>query len=390
MRRQFQFVYLACTVWMSRSNSARARQLLNLVYNLIDIMTKAEDVRILGVDAGGSGIRARVTDGYGWEFGSAETAAVGNPNKTGLDCAIGQIALTVGDARQAAGMGDRPFDVAVYGIAGLDVERDEPSMTSVFGREAGIVKVGNDLLLGLSMFEGPGAVMIAGSGSNLIFRNHKGELVGVGGHGPDYDEGGGTWLARETLDSLLRIMDGRYGERGSNGPEHWRRNPFAARVAKNIEGAITQLDERKLQTVNLAEGPYRIGSAADLHGLIYQEPHVKDIFGPSLHRLLVPDLFDAAERTLPLPEAVAIVSKGAVALGEHVEAALGDEIADNYVAGGISIHGLGKVIVNRPAYGRQIADYLKGRGISCNTVIPVADPLQGAVAIGQRILGLVR
>lgn len=60
--------------------------------------------------------------------------------------------------------------------------------------------------------EGPGALLIAGTGSILFGRNYKGETIKIGGYGKYYgDEGGGYTIGIKVINLCSKYLDGRGG-----------------------------------------------------------------------------------------------------------------------------------------------------------------------------------
>lgn len=56
----------------------------------------------------------------------------------------------------------------------------------------------------------PGVVVISGTGSIAMGRNAAGDILRVGGYGPELgDEGSGTWIGRAAFQLMVRSVDGR-------------------------------------------------------------------------------------------------------------------------------------------------------------------------------------
>jgi glucosamine kinase len=84
---------------------------------------------------------------------------------------------------------------------------------------------------------GPGILVIAGTGSNIIGRDAAGKLFGTGGWGPVLgDEGSGYWIGLEALRAALRAQD-RIGLDGISScllrdiEVHWQLDSLAELVA---------------------------------------------------------------------------------------------------------------------------------------------------------------
>jgi glucosamine kinase len=66
-----------------------------------------------------------------------------------------------------------------------------------------------EIALDAAFAGGPGILVIAGTGSNVVGRSESGTLFGVGGWGPVLgDEGSGYWIGLEALRAALRAHDG--------------------------------------------------------------------------------------------------------------------------------------------------------------------------------------
>jgi N-acetylglucosamine kinase-like BadF-type ATPase len=97
------------------------------------------------------------------------------------------------------------------GLAGISVPR-----IADFVRNALCARVGGDLLLAgdeeialdAAFCRGPGVLVIAGTGSNLIARASRGQLVHIGGWGPAVaDEGSGNWIGKQAVRAIFDALD---------------------------------------------------------------------------------------------------------------------------------------------------------------------------------------
>ncbi len=67
-----------------------------------------------------------------------------------------------------------------------------------------------ELALFAAVGSAAGTLLIAGTGSIAIRRNHDGHVIRAGGWGPRIDDaGGGFWIGREALRAVARELDGR-------------------------------------------------------------------------------------------------------------------------------------------------------------------------------------
>jgi N-acetylglucosamine kinase-like BadF-type ATPase len=99
-------------------------------------------------------------------------------------------------------------------MAGVDREDDSRTVWSIMrriGYKARMVVV-NDALIALEagIGEGPGIVLISGTGSIAYGRNNNGEAARAGGWGYVLgDEGSGYWIGRAAIRAVLRESDRR-------------------------------------------------------------------------------------------------------------------------------------------------------------------------------------
>jgi len=168
--------------------------------------------RVLGIDGGGTGSRACLTDGKGQclqrEVGGAALVRPGAEGDT-----VHVLADLVSRTMDGAGTA-RPLDRIVAGLAGvgregtrLDMERR--LMATGLARQ---VRVLTDVEVAFhdAFGSGPGILLIAGTGSVAMARLPSGGIARTGGWGALVgDEGSGWWLGIAGLRAALRGRDGR-------------------------------------------------------------------------------------------------------------------------------------------------------------------------------------
>lgn len=113
------------------------------------------------------------------------------------------------------------------GLAGITVARVQSwTRNALAARVAGAVLLFGDeeIALDAAFEDGPGVLVIAGTGSNIIGRSNNGRLFHVGGWGPVLaDEGSGHWIGVHALRAAFRALD-----RGETIPlmraiqQHWQ------------------------------------------------------------------------------------------------------------------------------------------------------------------------
>lgn len=105
----------------------------------------------------------------------------------------------------------RDVSCTCVGLAGISVPR-----VASFVRHALHAHVGGEVLLAgdeeialdAAFFGGPGILVIAGTGSNLIARGSEGRLIHIGGWGPAVaDEGSGSWIGKQAIRSIFDALD---------------------------------------------------------------------------------------------------------------------------------------------------------------------------------------
>jgi N-acetylglucosamine kinase-like BadF-type ATPase len=147
------------------------------------------------------------------ENGRVQATVVGrganlqSEGEAGIEAALRELlARILGDT-------DAPA-VICLGMAGADRPEDFALVRGVLariGRGARSVVV-NDALLALEAGsgDGPGVVVISGTGSIAYGRDRRGRAARAGGWGYVLgDEGSGYWLGRQALRSVVRAADGR-------------------------------------------------------------------------------------------------------------------------------------------------------------------------------------
>lgn len=166
------------------------------------------DDYFLGVDGGGSGCRARLTDLAGTVLGEG-SGGPANP-RIDLERAMAGIAEAAGAALAAAGLSETALASvhAGLGLAGVGQRREferllarpHPFASRVLATDAHMACLG-------AHNGGDGAVLVVGTGScgqALI----RGRAVRIGGWGfPVSDQGSGAWLGLEALRAALLAHD---------------------------------------------------------------------------------------------------------------------------------------------------------------------------------------
>ncbi|MBK9406768.1 MAG: hypothetical protein IPN47_01730 [Gemmatimonadetes bacterium] len=171
---------------------------------------------VVGVDGGGSRTRVMVADETGKEIVTVE----GGPSAVRpgeAEKSADMIAATIKDALAACDMTHVVPKVLCVGVAGAgrDAERDALWQALMSRDLAEDVAVHPDAMIALddAFGDGPGLLVISGTGSVGYGRGPAGAFARCGGWGPNCgDEGSGAWIGRRALSIVTASFDGREPE----------------------------------------------------------------------------------------------------------------------------------------------------------------------------------
>jgi len=176
---------------------------------------------VVGIDGGGTKTRALLADERGERL--AEAIGAGSAVKPqDIERSAGIIAGVVRDALEIGERVEARPRVLVVGVAGVgrDTERQALWESLVAQRVADEVVVQTDLAVAIddAFGDGPGVLLIAGTGSSAFGRGPTGVTARCGGWGPVIgDEGGGAWIGRRALSVVAASSDGREPETALTG-----------------------------------------------------------------------------------------------------------------------------------------------------------------------------
>jgi glucosamine kinase len=167
---------------------------------------------VIGIDGGGSKTYAIVADESGSTLG--EATGPGSAIVPGHAFESAEIIAAVArDALKAANVEQSPRALCV-GVAGAGREPERQALSQALAEMeiASDIIVQSDFAIALddAFAEGPGVLLIAGTGSVAFGRSPVGTTARCGGWGPVFgDEGSGAWIGRKALSIVSAASDGR-------------------------------------------------------------------------------------------------------------------------------------------------------------------------------------
>jgi glucosamine kinase len=176
---------------------------------------------VIGVDGGGTKTRAVLADEQGEQLAEAIGAgSAARPQE--IERSAGVIAGVVRDVIEIAEKAPAHPRVLYVGVAGAGREPERLALLEALVTHdiADEVVVQPDFAIALddAFGEGPGVLLIAGTGSSAFARSPTGATARCGGWGPVIgDEGGGAWIGRRALSVVAAAADGREPETALTG-----------------------------------------------------------------------------------------------------------------------------------------------------------------------------
>lgn len=271
------------------------------------IAAAAPRVVVAGVDGGGSKTRTLVADETGRVLGTAD--GPGSAVRSGgVEHAADVIAAGVRDALAAAGLADARVQALVAGVAGVGREPERAALWQALA-ERGIAEelsVVPDAAVALddAFGEGPGVLLIAGTGSVAFARGPDGTFARAGGWGPVLgDEGSGAWLGRRALNAAVASADGRE-------PETALLNALLATIGADDPAALVPWAARATPADFGALAPVvlRVAAGGDLRATSLLTLAVEELV---LHvRTLARSLFVDERASVPVALAGGLLARG--------------------------------------------------------------------------------
>ena len=171
---------------------------------------------VVGVDGGGSKTHAIVADEGGSHLG--EVVGPGSAVRPGeVERSADAIAHTVKDALASCEMTHVMPKVLCVGVAGAGREPERQGLWQALASrelaEEVVIHADFSIALDDAFGEGPGVLLVSGTGSVAFGRGPSGQSARCGGWGPVCgDEGSGQWIGRRALSVVTASADGREPE----------------------------------------------------------------------------------------------------------------------------------------------------------------------------------
>jgi N-acetylglucosamine kinase-like BadF-type ATPase len=173
---------------------------------------------VIGIDGGGTRSRALLMNRDETVLAQDETGG-SNPNVVGFQAAAGHLRDAILGCCTKASCSLSDISIIVLGLAGMGRKEDrETLLTELSGvlftdpsRQVPIV-IETDARIALEgAFGGSaGVILVAGTGSIIMGKTHRGEIMRVGGWGRQLgDEGSGFAIGKGALASVTHDIDGR-------------------------------------------------------------------------------------------------------------------------------------------------------------------------------------
>ncbi len=165
----------------------------------------------LGFDGGGTKTEAILLDAAGTELARA-LSGPSNPLRVGFDAAFESLTFASREILRIAGAAPEQVRAVCAGLAGAGrpavIKLVEPFLQKMFPQALVHVTADFTVALEAAAGDGPGVVLIAGTGSCAFGRNSDGRFARAGGYGPWVgDEGSAYDIGRQAVSAVLHARD---------------------------------------------------------------------------------------------------------------------------------------------------------------------------------------
>ena len=163
----------------------------------------------LGLDAGGTKTECALA--HGSTILARASAGTIKIMRASHDEATKHLDIILRSLVAQAGVELNSIACTCVGLAGITVPR-----VADWVSQALHARVGGDLLLcgdveialDAAFCGGPGVLVMAGTGSNVVARSSDGQLIHIGGWGPVLaDEGSGIWIGKQAVRAIFEALD---------------------------------------------------------------------------------------------------------------------------------------------------------------------------------------
>jgi N-acetylglucosamine kinase-like BadF-type ATPase len=306
---------------------------------------------VIGMDGGATKTAALLSDLDGVVI-AEETGGASNPQVVGPEQSADVIVNLVEKLCVKANCSTNQVLAVVAGLAGAGREGDKERVKAATLAEAkkqkvavGIVTVESDGRIALEgAFKGrPGIILIAGTGSFALAKDHKGGIHRAGGWGRVVgDEGSGFVIGRDGLNVVAKQIDGR-----------------------GKATMLTKLVDQKLGLSNqekIINGVYRENfDVATVAPLVIEAAEAKDV------------------------ECARILNKATFELSEHVRTLVNKIEASSRSRSKISLAFIGSLLSHNNIYQKILTQKITFSLPQVNVIAPEAPPAYGAVLLSIRL-----
>jgi glucosamine kinase len=262
---------------------------------------------VIGIDGGGSKTHAIVADEQGKTIGEVTgPASAVRPGQAEHSATV--IADVVRDALASVEMTHVTPRVVAIGVAGAGRETERQELwQALAGKDLGTeLVIHSDFSIALddAFGDGPGVLLIGGTGSVAFGRSPAGATARCGGWGPVCgDEGSGAWIGRKALSVVTSAADGREPETALTGAIL-----TAAQVNETTDLIAWAAQAKPADLATLAPVVLSVADSGDLRANALVSLAVEELV---LHvRALARQLFADERASLPVALSGGLLNRG--------------------------------------------------------------------------------